>query len=51
MTRDRDYYRGLRDEELLEEARRGAGHNWEELGVALYERLADRLRDHWDGED
>jgi hypothetical protein len=37
--KDRDYYRGLSNNLLIEEQRRGVRVNWQELSVVLAERL------------
>lgn len=53
-TQDRDYYRGLEDRELIDAVRYAIRDriNWEELAIALAERLertSRRLEDqHYD---
>lgn len=40
-TKDRAYYRQQPTSILLEEAKRGVNVDWQELGIALAERLED----------
>jgi hypothetical protein len=44
ITKDRDYYRALRDAELLHEVDYGINVDWKELAIVLSERL-DIARD------
>ncbi len=41
MTRDRDYYRALSTDELLDEVKYAISPRWEELSIVLAERLKD----------
>ena len=41
LIKDRDYYRGLTTNALIEEVQRGVGVNWQEISVVLVERLYD----------
>lgn len=43
VTKDRDYYRALRDEELLLETKESVPTHvdWQELAIVLAERLKD----------
>ena len=39
MTHDRDYYRGMETKELREQVHYGINVDWQELAIALTERL------------
>lgn len=39
MSKDRSYYRSMESSELIEEATRGVGVDWQELSIVLAERL------------
>lgn len=39
MTKDRDYYRGLTNRELIDETKNAIRPDWQELAIALSERL------------
>jgi len=39
MTKDRDYYRALTNRELIDEAKNAIRPDWQELAIALAERL------------
>lgn len=42
FVKQRDDYRCMSKKELIEEVKRGTNVNWEELAIALAERLNDR---------
>lgn len=39
MTKDRDYYRGLTNRELIDEAKNAIRPDWQELAIVVAERL------------
>ena len=44
MSRDRDYYRGMTNKELVDEVKWETHPQWKELAIVLAERLEDKLR-------
>lgn len=39
MTKDRDYYRGLTNRELIDETKNAIRPDWQELAIVVAERL------------